>query len=1175
MGIKASNRTSLLWRIAAIAALLAALAFGFLAPQATPVSAQVAGLTITQTDAPDPVQLNANTVYTVTIANTGAAPTGPLSFLATLNSIGQTRTPLSFTFSPGSCSRTTQTVSCSFPGGLNPGQSGTVTFNAKAVSIGTLTNTVDVNGVISVESTTVSGSFPLDLSLTAAPDPAVVNQNITYTMIITNPGAVPSPAVILGESLLGTGHFISAAPSQGACTWAATITCDLGILPPGGTATVVTIGRGTLPGTLTNTATALGNTTSVSSMVVPPTTMLVSQTASIDPIVAGQEEIFTISVTNQGATTASNVTVTDTLPAGSTFVLANPSQGTCTWAAQITCVLGSLGPGATATVQLKVIPNIPGTATNTAQVGDVISTLGVTVLPVLTLNVSQTVSPNPLVVGRPGTFTVTVTNPHAVPAMGAYVSDTIDATGVINPPVSTTAGTCTWALLVQCTLGTLAPGASAVVTINVTPTQVGTFLNTAVVPGNTSQLPVTVRALDTTPPLITPSISPVPNAAGWHKGPVTVTWTVADPESGVGPTGGCGPSTLSAETTVSGTTLTCSATNIDGYTSSQSATIRIDLTPPTIAFGPLSPGPNAAGWNRTNVTVPYTPNDGLSGVATVSPASPLSFTTEGASLTQAVTVTDVAGNSATFTSPVVRIDTLAPTLTFGAITPVPNAAGWNKTDASIPFATNDGLSGVATSAPSSPLSFTAEGAGLTQTVTVTDVAGNSAVFTSPAVKIDKTAPTLTWGAPSPAPPPSGWYTTNVSIPFATADGLSGVAGVSPASPLVLSGEGGAVTGTVTVTDAAGNSATFTSPSAPAIKIDKSAPVITFGAITPAPNAAGWSNTNVTLAFAVTDGTSGVATVSPASPLTFSSEGTGLTQTVTATDAAGNTRTATTAALNLKIDKTPPTAAIASPMNGATFPQGEIVIATYACADSRSGVASCAGTVPSGSPLDTALPGAKTFAVTVADAAGNITMVSVSYTVVGVIRPCDPDLMADPPPGYNVIRNERRNAHVKGTRGNDYIIARNGNVHVDGKGGDDIICTGPGNDKVHTKDGNDVIDAGGGNNHVKAKNGRNVIFTGAGNDHIKTGDGNDTISAGEGNNTVKAGNGNNLVNTGAGNDGVKTGSGSDIINVGGGHNHVKSGSGNDTITGSVDRNHDHDDDDDDDDEDEDDDCDDDD
>src|SRR5262249_30034569 len=112
----------------------------------------------------------------------------------------------------------------------------------------------------------------------------------------------------------------------------------------------------------------------------------------------------------------------------------------------------------------------------------------------------------------------------------------------------------------------------------------------------------------------------------------------------------------------------------------------------------------------------------------------------------------------------------------------------------------------------------------TLTYFAADNAGNAETPTALTVRIDRHPPRLVFGALTPAPTSAGWNNTDVSIAFAVDDELSGVAATSAASPLLLSIEGGAVTGTVTAVDRAGNGAAFTSPPA---RIDKTPPVVTF------------------------------------------------------------------------------------------------------------------------------------------------------------------------------------------------------------------------------------------------------------------------------------------------------------------------------------------------------------
>lgn len=94
------------------------------------------------------------------------------------------------------------------------------------------------------------------------------------------------------------------------------------------------------------------------------------RTGGIGSVAPGAAVSYTISVTNNGSASASNVTVVDTLPAGSTFGTATPSQGLCSGTGPVTCMLGSLANGAAATISLTInAPAANGPFMNTAAVG--------------------------------------------------------------------------------------------------------------------------------------------------------------------------------------------------------------------------------------------------------------------------------------------------------------------------------------------------------------------------------------------------------------------------------------------------------------------------------------------------------------------------------------------------------------------------------------------------------------------------------------------------------------------------------------------------------------------------------------------------------------------------------------------------------------------------------------
>lgn len=96
--------------------------------------------------------------------------------------------------------------------------------------------------------------------------------------------------------------------------------------------------------------------------------LAVGKTASPNPGQVGVNLTYRITVTNNGPATATNVTLTDTLPAGINFSSVTTSQGSCSGTGPVNCSLGSLAMGGSAVVTIVVVPTGQGQLQNMVSV---------------------------------------------------------------------------------------------------------------------------------------------------------------------------------------------------------------------------------------------------------------------------------------------------------------------------------------------------------------------------------------------------------------------------------------------------------------------------------------------------------------------------------------------------------------------------------------------------------------------------------------------------------------------------------------------------------------------------------------------------------------------------------------------------------------------------------------
>ena len=390
-----------------------------------------------------------------------------------------------------------------------------------------------------------------------------------------------------------------------------------------------------------------------------------------------------------------------------------------------------------------------------------------------------------------------------------------------------------------------------------------------------ASLPEVITRLDTTPPVIVPTVTPSPNVNGWNNSAVSVSWSVTDPESGISSSTGCTATSLTTET--SGTVVTCSATNAAGLPSTVSVTIKIDMTPPS-AMASTLPLPNANNWNNGSVTVTFTGTDSLSGIDTCT--APVVVNTEGAGQSSpSGTCTDKAGNtSAPVSKTGINIDLTAPVITFAGRTP-PNTNGWNNTAVTLNWNCTDALSGTVSSSVS--VTLTTDGANQSATGTCQDKAGNQRSDTQNGINIDSTPPVITFAGRTP-PNANGWNNTAVTLNWNCSDALSGV--VSSSVSVTLAADGANQSATGTCKDKAGNQSSNTQSG---INIDRVPPVLIVPASVVA-NATSPSGAAVSYIVTASDALdpSPVVICSPSSGSIFPIGNTSVA--CTATDRAGNT-----------------------------------------------------------------------------------------------------------------------------------------------------------------------------------------------------------------------------------------------------------------------------------------------
>jgi uncharacterized repeat protein (TIGR01451 family) len=466
---------------------------------------------------PASVLAPSNVIYTISVTNFGPSSAGSVMVTDTL--------PLGVTFvsATGSGANNSGVVSWSL-GTLASGQVSNVTVTVTAPASGTLTNTASASSPTVDPNSTNNITPPVITMVTnsalpqadvavfkTGPTSGVAGSNLTYTVTVTNNGPSTATNVVVSDLLPAGFTFVSASPSStvsnNLVSWPAinlaknavsnfTVTA---VSAAGGNFTNIAFATsGTFDPNPNNNNGTLTNA-QVRTTVTSLADVAVFKTGSTN-INAGSVMVYTITATNMGPSTASNVVVKDNLPAGVTF---QSASGSYTLSNNVVIWPGvTLTNGASVNFTLMMTAPVGGSFVNVAlgtsdtpdpnmnnnngtATGSRVST---SVTPVADLIVLLSGSAN-VTVGNGLVYTIVVTNGGPSTASNIVVQDNLPAGLTFNS--ASASGSFSNNIITWPTIPALTNGGATNFTISVTAPNVGVFTNIASALSSTLDLNLT------------------------------------------------------------------------------------------------------------------------------------------------------------------------------------------------------------------------------------------------------------------------------------------------------------------------------------------------------------------------------------------------------------------------------------------------------------------------------------------------------------------------------------------------------------------------------------------------------------------------------------------------------------------------------------------------------------
>ncbi len=341
-----------------------------------------ADLAISKADDVDPAVAGQDTVtYTVTVDNLGPSDASGVTVTDTL--------PGGVTLvATNGCAEDAGGVPTCTLGDIPAGGSAsyTIEVTVDAAALGTITNEATVSSATddpepgndtATEDTEIEAEADLSIDKTDDIDPVPAGDSLVYTVTVDNAGPSDATGVVVTDTLPAGAALV--ATSGCAEDPGGVPLCTLGTIPAGGSASYTI--EVTVPGgepTITNEASVAATTPDPDSgnntasedteVILDAADLSITKESTHDPVQAGSTLVYHVTVTNAGPDPATNVVVTDTLPAGVEFKnttgCAEDNNGVPT------CSLGTIAAGDSVTykVRVKVDRATRGEITNTVTV---------------------------------------------------------------------------------------------------------------------------------------------------------------------------------------------------------------------------------------------------------------------------------------------------------------------------------------------------------------------------------------------------------------------------------------------------------------------------------------------------------------------------------------------------------------------------------------------------------------------------------------------------------------------------------------------------------------------------------------------------------------------------------------------------------------------------------------